>query len=85
MKKELAIFLNLIVTANAGTILDGAACTKTEDCKGYIEANPSSGSVCNPCVLGSYLVYLCTPYADPTNIPKELTTDYGFYKPNCNV
>ena len=34
MKKELAIFLNLIVTANAGTILDGAACTKTEDCKG---------------------------------------------------
>ena len=84
MKAIIFSLLSLIVMVSAQTgAADGAECTKSSDCDSYNSSNPSAGSVCNGCVFGTFLVYLCVPYATPNTLPK--TSTYYTLKPSCTM
>ena len=72
----MALLVGMIALAQAGTTADGVACTLSTDCVSYVPANPTSGSVCNPCVFGSNLVYLCVNYATAA-VTKQSSSDYS--------
>ena len=83
MKQSLLILLIAIIsTISAGTTADGSVCVLSSDCLSYVAASPTTGSVCNPCVFGTNLVYLCVNYVSAA-VP-ALTT-YAAFSMNCSV
>ena len=80
----MALLVGMIALVQAGTTADGVACTQSTDCVLYVPANPTAGSVCNPCVFGSNLVYLCVNYATAA-VPTLTTGDYSKYEISCRV
>ena len=82
MKNLLNLLLVIISIVQAGTVADGATCLLSSDCLNYVSASPTTGSVCNPCVFGSNLVYLCVNYLAP-DVPTGTT--YAVNKISCRV
>tara|TARA_B110000285_G_C14618927_1_gene378253 strand:+ start:115 stop:372 length:258 start_codon:yes stop_codon:yes gene_type:complete len=84
MKQSLLILLIAVISmVNAGTTADGTSgCTVSSDCLNYVAAAPTTGSVCNPCVFGSNLVYVCVNYVTPV-VPAGTT--YAKFEMNCSV
>ena len=83
MKTLLILLLAIISTIQAaGTVVDGSPCTLSTECVNYVSASPTTGSVCNPCIFGSNLVYLCVNYSTP--VVPALTT-YAAFTMSCSV